>query len=109
MGGGTEQFRWPKATSPPQELDVWGPEGTIHLVNDIKLDGMGPLALFFGGGGNQCCHNLIRARSKGLIGSGESFRKRSEAAVQCSALQCSACYSAVRCSVVPVTVQCVAV
>jgi hypothetical protein len=22
----SEQFRWPKATSLPQELDVWGPE-----------------------------------------------------------------------------------
>jgi hypothetical protein len=30
----SEQFRWPKATSPPQELDVWGSEGPIRLVTN---------------------------------------------------------------------------
>jgi hypothetical protein len=29
------EFRWPKATSPPQEIDVWGPEGPISLVTNI--------------------------------------------------------------------------
>jgi hypothetical protein len=27
-----KQFRWPKATSPSQELEVCGPEGPIRLV-----------------------------------------------------------------------------
>jgi hypothetical protein len=28
----SEECRWPKATSPPQELFVWGPEGLVRLV-----------------------------------------------------------------------------
>jgi hypothetical protein len=31
----SQQFRWPKATRPPQELDVWGPEGPIRQVHYI--------------------------------------------------------------------------